>query len=208
MLTLGALGACAAIAGLEEPGEGIADAGDDTSPTPANDATPPANDAGPSTAKFELLCNGKPLDRHTCPKKRWEHDRCGTVGDAGRSLVLHNTGEYAIAYIARRNWGTITYTPGVATDGGAGEQTGIVAPNARVELAGSYNGGTFAIFGAVKPFAEAARATPLDDEGRVKWPRGDLGGIPTDEIDVAQMTVTDTSECWNILAPTDRRHFD
>jgi len=207
VLTLGAIGACAAIAGLEEPAESPGDAGDDGSAT-QNDATPPSTDAGPPTAKFDLLCNGEVLERHTCAKKRWEHDKCPTILDAGRTLVLRNTGEYAIAYIARKNWDGGGYKPGIETDGLSAERAGVLAPGARVDLAASYSGGTFAIFGAVKPFAEEARAAPLDDEGRVAWPKGDLGGVKADQIDVAQMTVTDSSECWNILAPTDRRHFD
>ncbi len=207
-ITLGALTSCAAIAGLEEPGDSD-DAGVAETSTPVEAGTSNAETStGPPTASIELLCNGTVLKRHTCPNKRWEYDPCPTIGSMGRSLVLHNNGAYPVSYIARQSWSGGGYKPGIPTDGSAGEKTGFLAPNARAEIASSYNGATIAIFGSVRPFAEEARTSPRDDEGRVPWPNGDFNGIPATEIDVAQMTVTDTSECWNILAPTDRRHFD
>src|SRR5687767_9249758 len=104
-LALAALGAaaCAAIAGLEAPEQ---EAEIDAS-LPTRDAASGNvdGDPGPPTASFELVCNGSPLKRHVnCETKRWEFEACPLILDAGRTLVLRNTGEYAIAYIARRNW--------------------------------------------------------------------------------------------------------
>ena len=201
--------ACAALAGLEEP---LSEP--DTSLPPRVDATPTDEnvtaDAGPATATFELVCNGTVMKRHTnCPKKRWEFDTCPLIGDAGRSLVLRNTGGYAIAYIARRNWpGTRAYTPSIATDAGGAELVGIIASGANAEIAATYNGPTIAIIGSVRPFAAAAGSTPLDDEGRVAFPKGELAGIPASQLDVAQITTTEGEmRCWDILNP-DRRYFD
>jgi hypothetical protein len=202
--------ACAAIAGLDAP-EPASES--DAGLPSRHDGAPDADtnvDSGPPTASFELVCNGVVVKRHNnCPRKRWEFDGCPLIGDAGRSLVLKNTGRYSIAYIARKNWpSTRTYTPSIATDAGGAELVGVIAAGANAEIAATYNGIILAIVGSVRPFAIEAGTAPLDDEGTIIWTKGELSGMKANKLDVAQITTNDgETRCWDILNP-DRRHFD
>jgi hypothetical protein len=194
---------CAQLAGIgdasDEP-EQTADAGDAAvdSARPSVDASAADVATGPLVASIAFLCNGVALTRNACPDKRWEYDVAACLKATTRKVVLQNTGEFPVAFIARRSWSLQTfYVPNQPTDGTSGEIVGVIAPHEQRDLSSAFDGGIVLLVGSVHPFDAAALATPMHDEGRVAYKPVMLDAFPTNgQLFVAELTApVDGSRC-------------
>lgn len=194
VLAVGLLASCAALAGIDGPTAGdAADGGEDApsvdSARPPLDAAADVALAGPVVASISLTCNGTAATKNSCSIKRWEYDFDACLRLTTPTVILHNTGAFPVAYIARRSWGQIAYVPNQPTDGTQGELTGVLEAGEQRDISNAFDGGIVLVMGSVHPFDAAALTAPLRDEGKLAYGRAMLGAFATGgELFAAQVS--------------------
>jgi hypothetical protein len=176
---------------------GVADASAPVQFVPA-----PAGFAG-----FAFALNGVVQKPMACPSDNWEFvpfpavppldagyqfygdDNCSITVPMCRgvsSVILVNTAQVPMAYIASAFWSGTGWVPGVAT-GDPNELVGVLAPGAQVDITSVYDGGITAVLGSSDPFSDGSKY--VSDEGTIPWPAGVTGSEGAAQMNVAEIEV-------------------
>lgn len=156
-------------------------------------APPPQGLAG-----FAFVVNGVVQTPMSCPSDNWEfspapNGTCGFVTTPPfacpgiTSVVLVNTGQVPMAYIAAALWSGQGYVPGVLT-GDPYQLAGVLDPGGQVDITSVYNGGTVAALGSSEPFS-FLDANYAGDEGTIPWPGGVSGSEGATQMQLAEVEV-------------------
>jgi hypothetical protein len=187
---------------------GNSDAGGSTGVDASIDVQPPP--APPGLAGFAFVVNGVVQTPMTCPSDNWEFPPPANVGQIGSdgglmlgvcdfpppcpgatSVILTNTGQVPMAYVAHAFWNGAGYRPGVAT-GEANELVGVLSPGAQVDITPVYQGRIVAVLGSANPFSYPDAGKYLSDEGVVPWPAGVSGSGGAAQMQVAEIEIVDS----------------
>lgn len=166
------------------------------SDAPVNfDVTP----APQGLAGFAFVVNGVVQTPLNCPSDNWEfapppNSTCGVTTSPPfacpgiTSVVLANTGQVPMAYLAAALWSGQGHVPGVLT-GDPYQLAGVLGPGAQVDITSVYNGGVVATLGSSEPFSLADAGKYLSDEGVISWPAGVSGSGGATQMEVAEIEI-------------------
>jgi hypothetical protein len=179
----------------------LGDAGNGGEAGQVYDASTTIVAAPPGLAGFAFIINGVVQSPMACPSDNWEfappptspgQDAAPYPGLCaysppcpGLTVILVNTGQVPMAYIARTDWSGPGYRPGVAT-GEPNELVGVLSPGGRANITSVYVGGIVAELGSANPFSSGKY---VSDEGTVPWPAGVSGSGGAAQMWVAQIDV-------------------
>jgi hypothetical protein len=188
------------------PGASSSGGGASSSGGSSSGSSPPA--AG--LAGFAFIVNGVGQRPLTCPSANWEFPPPPSTTTAGSadaassesvcagphmcpgitSVVIENTGQVSVAYIAQSTWNLPNhYEPGVPT-GEADQLVGVLAPGARVDITSVFAGEITALLGSSAPFSSPGKN--VSDEGTIPWPAGVAGSGGSQFMSLAEINMYST----------------
>jgi hypothetical protein len=166
-------------------------------------------------AGFEFIVNGVVQRPLTCPSANWEFPAppntvtpsfmdggfseyvCATpqMCPGITSVVIENTGQVSVAYIAQSSWNLPGhYEPGVPT-GEPDQLVGVLAPGAKVDITSVFVGDITALLGSSDPFSPPGKN--VSDEGTIPWPAGVAGSGGAQFMSLAEIDMYTYTECLN-----------
>ncbi len=167
--------------------------------------------APPGLAGFAFVIKSVVQEPETCPSEDWEfapfpggvsfaanaseyamYASCGPelppACTGVTSVLLANTGQLPMPYIAAALWSGSGYVPGVTT-GDTYELTGVLDPGGQVDITSVFAGGTVAILGSADPFSSVDASAYAYDEGMIPWPAGVAGSGGATEMHIAEIEI-------------------
>ena len=158
-------------------------------------------------ARFTFIVNGVGQLPLTCPSANWEFPPPPDTATPGfpdgalseyvcasphmcpgiTSVVIENTGQVSVAYIAQSTWNLPNhYEPGVPT-GEPDQLVGVLAPGARVDITSVFVGEITALLGSSEPFSPPGKN--VSDEGTIPWPAGVAGSGGAQFMSLAEINM-------------------
>ena len=159
-------------------------------------------------AGFAFVVNGIVQRPMTCPSDNWEFlpppngvgpAGCGAPCPGVTSVVIVNTGQVPMAYIAAVEWNAMGYVPGVLT-GEPDQIAGVLDPGGQVDITSVYDGGIVtAVLGSADPFSSPDAGKYASDEGTIPWPAGVAGSGGATQMHVAEIEVLSSCNIADVV---------